>query len=604
VTVDTATLVPLIIAFVQLGTRDDMVTAVRARPELLSAEADDAFEALRAQWERAGSALATTTTAHLRALRAMRALRDQTLAAAPADAVGQPGFALLPDPVRAAFLVDAGDTAGDPERRAIAWTLLGHLRLDQYEATAETARLDEAETAYRAALDLTAPGSEREPGRLSHLAAALLHRWRRHGHAPELDQAVELLERAGTGNVVALNNLGSALLERFERDGNADDLDRAVHVLDRAVRMEPPGTSDHRLTRANLATALRRRHDLHGTGDTPADETVAEARAALAAANAVQRPGLLDNLGTALSRVYEETGDVRALEELVHAYEDAVAATPPGSPRLPIRLANLGDALRDRYVRIGTAADLDRAVDLLDRALALTPAHAPSRRDRLAASAVARLQRFRTGMPGDLVVAADRARAALAATPERSPDRPARLGLRAACLQELAAVDPESLDRAVDMFQQSVDATPATDPMYARHLHNLGQATGHKARVNDDPAVRENAYRLLRRAWRTGATQDPAAGVSAGLASGLLAADDGDWATAAEGYMRALAAVSALVGAQQHRRAKEGWLREAQGVPARAADALVRRGLTAEAVLVLESGRAALLTEQLRTFRR
>ncbi|KUL21586.1 hypothetical protein [Actinoplanes awajinensis] len=528
---------PLIIAFVQLGTREELAMLVRARPELLTAEADDAFGELQAEWARAGSPLAGGTAAHRRILRTMRAA-----------------------------MLSSGTRADDPEVRATAWTQLGHLRLDHYQATGAPESLAEAESAYRSALEVP------RPGRLSHLAAALLHRWRHHGDADALDEAVRLSEQAAPGNPVALNNLGSALLELYQRDGG-DALDRAVAAFAEALRLDTPGTPDYRITQANLSAA-----------QLQVDDSVADARAALDAATPVQRPGALDNLGTALSRWYDETGDVQALEQLVAAYEEAVATTPPHSPRRPIRRANLGDALRDRYLRIGTRADLDRAVDLLDEALRLTPARSPSHRDRLAASAVARLQR---SGPGDLAVAADRAQAALAATPQDSPDRSARLGLVAACLQKLGAWEP-----AVALFQESLDATSQADPRYARHLHNLGQAIG--------PHDRDTAERLLHEAWRTGAARDPAAAVSAGLAAGILSSDDGDQAGATRGYLRSLAAVSALVVAQHHRRAKEGWLREAQGVPARAAGALLRRGLPAEAVLVLESGRAALLTEQLR----
>ena len=60
-----------------------------------------------------------------------------------------------------------------------------------------------------------------------------------------------------------------------------------------------------------------------------------------------------------------------------------------------------------------------------------------------------------------------------------------------------------------------------------------------------------------------------------------------------------VAAVSMLVSGQHHRRGKEGWLREAQQVPAAAAGALARLGLHADAVRVLEAGRAVLLAERL-----
>jgi hypothetical protein len=54
--------------------------------------------------------------------------------------------------------------------------------------------------------------------------------------------------------------------------------------------------------------------------------------------------------------------------------------------------------------------------------------------------------------------------------------------------------------------------------------------------------------------------------------------------------------VSTLVGTQQGRRHKEGWLRDAQQLPAGAALALTRLGHVTEAVAVLDAGRAVLLS--------
>jgi hypothetical protein len=171
--------------------------------------------------------------------------------------------------------------------------------------------------------------------------------------------------------------------------------------------------------------------------------------------------------------------------------------------------------------------------------------------------------------------------------------------LWAACLQATSRDTPALLDEAVRRFRESLDRTPPGAPLRARHLHNLGQALADRARRRGDPGDRAAALDTLRRAWHAGLARDLTASVSAGRAWGDLGGDSGQWQQAVEGYLRSLAAVSMLVSGQHHRRGKEGWLREAQQVPAAAAGALARLGLHADAVRVLEAGRAVLLAERL-----
>ena len=77
------------------------------------------------------------------------------------------------------------------------------------------------------------------------------------------------------------------------------------------------------------------------------------------------------------------------------------------------------------------------------------------------------------------------------------------------------------------------------------------------------------------------------------------AAVRGAWREAAEACGYALTATERLFHTQLARQHKETWLREAIGLPARAAYALGRAGDLSGAVVALESGRAMLLSETL-----
>ncbi|MCB9137702.1 MAG: tetratricopeptide repeat protein [Caldilineaceae bacterium] len=65
------------------------------------------------------------------------------------------------------------------------------------------------------------------------------------------------------------------------------------------------------------------------------------------------------------------------LEAAIGRYEEAVEATPAGSPDLPSRLNNLGNGLSARFARSGREADLDAAIGRYEEAVEATPAGSP-----------------------------------------------------------------------------------------------------------------------------------------------------------------------------------------------------------------------------------
>ena len=81
-------------------------------------------------------------------------------------------------------------------------------------------------------------------------------------------------------------------------------------------------------------------------------------------ASRVRLSVLLDNLGTALSRRYDASGNVGDLDAAIAAYKQAVVHSPP-ELQASGPACQSGDALRDRAYRTGPAADLDRAVEVL-----------------------------------------------------------------------------------------------------------------------------------------------------------------------------------------------------------------------------------------------
>ena len=64
--------------------------------------------------------------------------------------------------------------------------------------------------------------------------------------------------------------------------------------------------------------------------------------------------GRLSNLGNALVRRFERTGDTADLDAAIDAGRQAVAASPAGHPNLATMLANLGNAFGPALIIRGT----------------------------------------------------------------------------------------------------------------------------------------------------------------------------------------------------------------------------------------------------------
>jgi hypothetical protein len=270
-----------------------------------------------------------------------------------------------------------------------------------------------------------------------------------------------------------------------------------------------------------------------------------------------ERPSYLNNLGNGLSDRYARTGSLDDMEEAIRVRRQAVERTDPDSPDLPARLNNLGNGLRDRYARSGSLDDLEEAISIARQAMERTDPDSPERPSYL--------NNLGTGLSA----------------------RYARSG------------SLDDLEQAIRVYRQAVERTDPDSPDLPALLNNLG--TGLRDRY-----ARTGSLDDLEQAIRAyaGACQD---GLEAALEESLRSARNWGnwalerraWAEAVRAYGYGMEAIERLYRAQLTRRAKEAWLREAQGLPARAAYALARTGDVKEAAVALERGRARLLAEVL-----
>ncbi|PWH18343.1 MAG: hypothetical protein DDG60_00695, partial [Anaerolineae bacterium] len=197
-------------------------------------------------------------------------------------------------------------------------------------------------------------------------------------------------------------------------------------------------------------------------------------------------------------------------------------------------------------------------------------------------------------------------RQAVASTPPDSPDRPSRLNNLGNGLRDRYGRTGrlEDLEEAIRVLRQAVASTPPDSPDRPSILNNLG--TGLRARYGRTGRLEdlEEARNLYRQACSLAETGSQDVLLTASRAWGDWAFERQAWAEAAEAYRFTFPAIEHLFRVQFSRHGKESWIREIQGLPARAAYALLQIGQPERALEALEAGRARLLGEALERSRR
>jgi hypothetical protein len=208
------------------------------------------------------------------------------------------------------------------------------------------------------------------------------------------------------------------------------------------------------------------------------------------------------------------------------------------------------------------------------------------------------LQRYwAAGQVPDLDRALVRYRNAVELTPANSPERAAilnnlgnGLSARYACTGAVA-----DLDEAIASCRNAIELTPANSPNRTMFLNNLANGLRDRYARTGAVADLDGAVTAYREACRCGL--EPALRASHNW--GAWALKRSAWQEGVEAYRFGMQAIVSLVSVQLGRAGKESWLREAQGMPSRAAYCLAQSGECTAAVIALEQGRAYLLSEVL-----
>jgi hypothetical protein len=305
-------------------------------------------------------------------------------------------------------------------------------------------------------------------------------------------------EHEGRSDV--LYYLTRALQECYKHGGGRAYLEEAVSHRREMVKVR----SDDDNALGDLAVSLQYLFDL--TGEVALlDEVIALNREALELCppGHPTRDYSLGNLASALLARFKQTGDAALLDEVIALHREALELCPPGHPNRDSSLNNLAEALRTRFEQTGDVALLDEVIGLHREALELRlPGH-PTRDYSLSNLADALLTRFRqTGQAAllDEVIALNRE--ALELRPLGHPTRDYSLNNLAYSLLSHYQhyTNAGSLAEAVVLFRQAHHIRVAGHIYYESSLVALADALMEQFDASNDEALLMESVELYRRA--------------------------------------------------------------------------------------------------------
>ncbi len=223
----------------------------------------------------------------------------------------------------------------------------------------------------------------------------------------------------------------------------------------------------------------------------------------------------LTNLGAALQRSFQHTGEPAALDEATTALRNALEVAEDDDPNLGDYLSNLGGALLDGFEKTGDETYLNDAIGLLYRAVDATPSGSPYLARRLSNLSSVLLAGFEDD--GDTVLldgAVSAGRRAVVAALAGDSSLGAYLSSLGNALRILF-VRTEGLgplDEAIETFRRAVEVTPTGHTELGMYLTNLGITLRLKASRSRDPGVLAEAEDVLRRSAEAAGDGDPFAG--------------------------------------------------------------------------------------------
>lgn len=501
--------------------------------------------------------------------------------------------------------------------------------LSRFEEVGEPLDLNWAITFFEDAARLSADDVAVHSDILTNLGYALRERYLYVSHSEaDLARAIQVLEQSvresppgAPHQDLSLANLGLSLRDRYRASKDRADLDGAIELLDRSLAATPKDSPHAPERYSELGGALANRFAERGHGDD-LDHSIRAYEHAVQLARLASPIHLWlafsNDLAVALMRHYLLVGDISDLTRALEIAEPALdtsshehvtgrgetiptsgVGVPPPIPGDPVLMVTVGSLLKLRYERFEETADLRRAILLADAAVVAFADSADDQVQALALLGMALRARFKTppAEPDDLERSIEMLERAVHIAEIHAREATVlcagNLGIS---LRERYRVGhrDEDLDAAIKRFEQVVRLVPAGAPEEPRVLKNLANVLElryDRSATQEDKDAATNMYqRAIAAGLRT--SVEIALGASRDWLHWAFARKD--WQAVVTAYESAELAQRSLIERQLLRQEKESWLKETQGLAARAAYALVKLGRQEDALLTIEGGLAQL----------
>lgn len=253
---------------------------------------------------------------------------------------------------------------------------------ERFQVAGRMSDVEEAITAARRSITLTAPDSERRPGRLDNLAQMLLHRFDHTGSAAHHAEAFAATRDAAAAMPpghpqadVTYFHLGELARVNYGKTHDPGDLDLSIEAARHVIGLTRPENPRHPLAWAGLAGSLlirlrlqRRSGDVVPANDM--DDAVRAARRAveLGASDDPESGSCRLLLARSLHFRAEPTLARADLDEATALYEQLLVESSGTGREASVRV-ELATCLALRHHRTGDIHDARAAVDLLRRAV-------------------------------------------------------------------------------------------------------------------------------------------------------------------------------------------------------------------------------------------
>jgi CHAT domain-containing protein/tetratricopeptide (TPR) repeat protein len=488
---------------------------------------------------------------------------------------------------------------------------LGNALENRFALLGHAQDLEEALLAYRRAL-VALPDTAREwVSTQLNLGSALACRYNRFGDEADLGAAISALEwasaHARVGSMIwcrSLSNLANALRWRFFALGSQEDLEAAVEIADQVLEATTPGSSTW--VTAQLGVGVARRARFGTLGQLPDLERSLSAHekalAVVPSGSDMWANGQFGK-GEALLTAYKYAGHFADLEAAIESLRKALAAFPVGSGNYADVAASLGEALDLRYQGLEQLADVEESIALHQQALIAVHPGSPKWIRWQAGLGVAlslRYQELRRDQ--DLEAAITVLRSALAVPQPHSGSwviaqielagiltQRNRMTRRLEDLDEVIAVTDEALKAIRPGESEWLWCQQIRADAFRFRFGALGEV--------QDLEIGTRIYQQILDSADAMHWLNHVFGAASGLAE--LYAVDGNWDAAAIACCQAVAVSTRLYAAQFYLTGREARLRRMGDFHTRAAYILARAGRLEDAVVMLETGRARVLSEAL-----